>query len=52
MADALAVAGPIALCCLLLPLSGWWVAARLRDDSLFRFVAACLAGVTILAAAW
>src|ERR1035438_1765008 len=51
MADAFAVGGPIALCCLLLPLSGWWLASRLRDDSLFRFIAACLTGVTTLAAA-
>lgn len=51
VADAFAVGCPIALCCLLLPLSGWWLASRLRDDGLFRFVAACLAGVTTMAAA-
>ena len=41
----------MALCCLLLPLSGWWLASRLRDDGLFRFTAACLTGVTTIAAA-
>jgi hypothetical protein len=51
MAEAFRVCGLIALCCLLLPLSGWWAAARLRDDSLFRFTVACLAGVTTLAVA-
>jgi hypothetical protein len=51
MADTFAVAGLIALCCVLLPSSGWWLASRLRNEGLFRFVAACLAGVTILAAA-
>jgi hypothetical protein len=51
MVDTFAVGGLIALCCVLLPSSGWWLAARLRNDGLFRFIAACLAGVTILAAA-
>jgi hypothetical protein len=51
LSDALAVTGLIALCCLLLPLSGWWLASRLRDESLFRFTAACLIGCTCLACA-
>src|SRR4051812_45320276 len=51
MADAFACMGLIALCGLLLPLSGWWLAARLREESLFRFAAACLAGVTVISVA-
>ena len=50
MSDLLAVAGVLTLCLLLLPLSGWWLAARLRNDPLVRFAAACLAGVATLAA--
>ncbi len=51
MPDGFAAAGLIALCCLLPPLSGWWLAARLRHESLFRFTVACLAGMTTLAVA-
>jgi hypothetical protein len=51
MSDIFNVIGPMALCCAVLPLSGWWLAARLRNDSLLRFTAACLGGVTTLAAA-
>ena len=50
MTDLLAIAGVLTLCLLLLPLSGWWLAARLRSDPLVRFAAACLAGVATLAA--
>ena len=50
MSDLLAVAGVLTLCLLLLPLSGWWLAARLRSDPQVRFAAACLAGVATLAA--
>ena len=48
--DALTAAGVLTLCLLLLPLSGWWFAARFRGDALERFTAACLAGVAVLAA--
>jgi hypothetical protein len=48
--DALTVAGVLTLCLLLLPLSGWWFAARFRGDGLQRFTAACLVGVVLLAA--
>src|SRR4051794_11394855 len=51
MVGTLSVGALIAVCCVILPLSGWWLAARLRDDSLLRFTAASLAGVTILAVA-
>ena len=59
MAGLFAVAGAIALSCLLLPLSGWWVPARLRlvsssksdIGSLTVLVVACLSGITILAIA-
>lgn len=58
MAGLFAVAGAIALCCLLLPLSGWWVPARLRLVSagsdiggLTVLLMACLGGITILAIA-
>ena len=51
MADGFAAGALIALCCLLPPLCGWWLAARLRRESLFRFTAACLGGITTLAAA-
>ena len=47
--DAGAVAGVLALCLLLLPLSGWWFAARFLRDGLERFTAACLVGVLVLA---
>jgi hypothetical protein len=50
MTGALAVGGVLSLCLLLLPLSGWWLAARLQGDPLVRFTAACLAGVATLAA--
>ncbi len=50
MTDLLAIAGVLTLCLLLLPLSGWWLAARLRGGPLVRFAAACLAGVATLAA--
>ncbi|HEY1496153.1 MAG TPA: hypothetical protein VGF49_16490 [Candidatus Solibacter sp.] len=51
MINGIAAGGMIALCCLLPPLSGWWLAARLRNESLFRFTAACLAGIATLAVA-
>jgi hypothetical protein len=50
MSGLLAVAGVLILCLVLLPLSGWWLAARLRSNPLVRFSAACLAGVATLAA--
>src|SRR3954471_5909585 len=51
MVGTLSLGALIVVCCVLLPLSGWWLAARLRDDSLLRFTAASLAGVTALAVA-
>lgn len=48
MNGLLAAAGTLALCLMLVPLSGWWIAARLRGDSLIRFSGASLAGATTL----
>ena len=49
--DGLRIIGLIAFACLILPWSGWWLAARLRNEPLFRFTAACLAGCCTCAGA-
>jgi hypothetical protein len=49
MIEGLSAAGVLALCLLLIPLSGWWLAVRLWSDPLVRFTAACLTGVAVLA---
>jgi hypothetical protein len=51
MMDGLRIIGLIAFACLILPWSGWWLAARLRDEPLVRFTAACLAGCCTCAGA-
>ena len=51
MIDGLHILGLVVFACLVLPCSGWWLAARLNDEPLARFAAACLAGCCICAAA-
>jgi hypothetical protein len=51
MIDLVAVVAVLALCLILLPAAGWWLAARLSGSSLLRLTVACLAGVTTLAVA-
>ena len=43
MIDLLPVAGILAVCVLLLPAAGWWLAKRLPADSLVRLTAASFA---------
>src|SRR5262245_49191884 len=51
MIGVCAAAGVLALCVIIIPLTGWWLAGRLSSYPFERFTAACLVGVTTLAAA-